>query len=77
VGHNGIASFIEGHRILLFDEGKFINAHMKRGQVGHEDVMQGVRKSALTEDLLKIDKIYLERNGDISPVKKMNDESWN
>jgi hypothetical protein len=43
---------------------------MKRALVCREDVMQGVRKSALTEDLEKIDKVYMERNGDISAIKK-------
>ncbi|MBS1525541.1 MAG: DUF421 domain-containing protein [Bacteroidetes bacterium] len=70
VRHDRVARFLEGHRILLFHEGKFISEHLRRGQVGREDVMQGVRSSALTEDLSKIDKIYLERNGDISPVMK-------
>ena len=37
---------------------------------GQEDVIQGVRKSALTEDLEKIGKIYIERNGEITAVKK-------
>jgi len=32
--------------------------------------MQGVRKSALTEDMEKIEKVYLERNGEISAIKK-------
>jgi hypothetical protein len=32
--------------------------------------MQGVRKSALTEDMKNIDKVYIERNGEISAIKK-------
>jgi hypothetical protein len=32
--------------------------------------MQGVRESALTEDMGQIEKVYLERNGGISAVKK-------
>jgi uncharacterized membrane protein YcaP (DUF421 family) len=70
VRNDSVGRFLEGHRILLFDEGRFINAHLKRGQVGKEDVMQEVRKSALTEDLSKVDKIYLERNGNISSLLK-------
>jgi uncharacterized membrane protein YcaP (DUF421 family) len=67
VRHDRVARFIEGHRILLFDNGHFKHDQLKRGLVGKEDIMQGVRKSALTEDLSKIDKIYLER---ISPMMK-------
>jgi hypothetical protein len=32
--------------------------------------MQGVRKSALTEKLDGIEKVYIERNGEISAIKK-------
>lgn len=64
------ARIVEGTPILLFQNGKFIPDHLKRGIVGEEDIMQGVRKSALTEDMAKIDKVYLERNGDISPLMK-------
>jgi uncharacterized membrane protein YcaP (DUF421 family) len=39
-------------------------------QVCREDVMQGIRKSALTEDMNKIDHVYIERNGEISAIKK-------
>jgi len=68
-----VGRWVEGNHILVFEDGHFIDAHLKRGLVAQEDVMEGVRKSALTEDMSKIDKVYLERNGDISPVKK--DES--
>jgi uncharacterized membrane protein YcaP (DUF421 family) len=43
---------------------------MKKALVCQEDVMQGVRKSALMEDMSKIDKVYMERNGEISSIKK-------
>lgn len=61
---------IEGHKILLFDNGHFLPDNMKRALVCQEDIMQGVRKSALTEDLERIEKIYMERNGDISAIRK-------
>lgn len=64
------AKWIEGNRILLYSDGHFIDAHLRRGLVDKEDIMQGVRKTAMTEDLSRVDKIYLERNGDISPVMK-------
>jgi uncharacterized membrane protein YcaP (DUF421 family) len=43
---------------------------MKKALVCQEDLMQGVRKSALTEDMAKIEKVYMERNGEISAIKK-------
>lgn len=61
---------IEGQKILLFDKGHFLDENRKKALVCQEDIMQGVRKSALTEDMEKIDKVYMERNGDISAVRK-------
>ncbi|MES2275208.1 MAG: YetF domain-containing protein [Bacteroidota bacterium] len=60
---------VEGDKILLFENGHFIADNLKKALVCQEDVMQGVRKSALTEDMSKIKKVYMERNGDISAIK--------
>jgi len=62
--------FIEGQKFLLFDQNRFQDDEMKKALVCREDLMQGVRKSALTEDMTKIEKVYMERNGDISAIKK-------
>jgi len=62
--------FIEGEKILLFEDGVFLKENMKKALVCQEDLMQGVRKSALTEDMGKIKKVFMERNGEISAIKK-------
>ena len=61
---------MEGDKILLYADGEFIPPNLKKALVCREDIMQGVRKSALTEDLDQIDKVYIERNGEISAIKK-------
>ncbi|MDB4921524.1 DUF421 domain-containing protein [Mucilaginibacter sp.] len=65
-----VSRVMEGDKILLYSNGKFIPANLKKALVCEEDIMQGVRKSALTENLDKIDKVYIERNGEISAIKK-------
>jgi len=65
-----VGRFIEGEKILLFEKGDFLKQNMKRALVCEEDIMQGVRKSALTADMAQIDKVYMERNGDISALRK-------
>jgi uncharacterized membrane protein YcaP (DUF421 family) len=70
VHYNTFASFIEGEKIPLYKSGEFINKDMERALVRKEDIMQGIRKSALTEDMNEIDKVYIERNGEISAVRK-------
>jgi uncharacterized membrane protein YcaP (DUF421 family) len=70
VRYPAFGRLVEGDKIMLFEKGGFIDAHLKRVQVCREDVMQGVRKSALTENMEKIDHVYIERNGEISAIKK-------
>jgi uncharacterized membrane protein YcaP (DUF421 family) len=65
-----LSGLIEGNKILLYENGEFINDNMKRALVCKEDIMQGVRKSAATESIAKIDKIYIERTGEISAIKQ-------
>jgi uncharacterized membrane protein YcaP (DUF421 family) len=70
VHSKGFSQLIEGNKIILFKDGQFIKENLNKGLVCEEDIMQAVRKSALTDDLKEIEKIYIERNGEISTVKK-------
>jgi uncharacterized membrane protein YcaP (DUF421 family) len=70
VNSKAAGRLIEGDKILLFDDGKFIQENVEKGLLCREDIMQGIRKSALTEDMNSIDKVYMERNGEISAIKK-------
>ena len=70
VHHKAFGRFVEGDKIAVFVDGKFVKKHLEKALVCEEDIMQGVRKSALTEDLEHIEKIYMERNGEISAIKK-------
>lgn len=62
--------FIEGDKMVLYENNTFNYERMKDALVCQEDLMQGVRKSALTEDMSSIDKVYMERNGEISAIRK-------
>jgi uncharacterized membrane protein YcaP (DUF421 family) len=68
--HKKMSRLLQGEKILLFEDGNFLTENLGRALVCKEDVMQGVRKSALTEDLEKIKLIYIERNGEITAIKK-------
>ena len=68
--HKRLSRVIQGERILLFKNGTFLTGNMGKALVCEEDVIQGVRKSVQTEDLGQIEKIYIERNGEISVIKK-------
>ena len=70
VRYKAVGRFIEGDRIVLFQDGKFFKQNLNKALVSEEDIMQGVRKSALTEDMNKLEKVYMERNGEISTINK-------
>lgn len=67
------SNVVEGNKIILFENDSFKKSNMSRALVCEEDIKQGVRKSALTEDMSKIEKVYMERNGEISTIKKKQD----
>ncbi len=70
VHHRGFSKLIAGEKILLFNKGSFIEPNMRKTQVCEEDILEELRKKVLTENLDQIDKIYIERNGEINSVKK-------
>jgi len=65
-----LANFIEGDKITLFEKGRFIKENMDRALVSQADVMQGIRRTAVTDKLEQIEAAYLERSGEISAVRK-------
>ena|ERR1700733_13735848 len=71
VHHPAFSRLISGEKILLFKDGDFIKQNMDKGLICREEILQEVRKSALTENPDLIEKIYMERNGEVNSVKKM------
>jgi uncharacterized membrane protein YcaP (DUF421 family) len=64
------SKLVAGEKQLLYEKGNFIEPNMNRALVCKEDILEEVRKKVLTEDLSLIDKIYMERNGEVNSVKK-------
>lgn len=61
---------VDGEKIIVFNNGKFLHTNMSRAQICKEDIMQGIRKSALTDDLNVIRSVYIEYTGEITVVTK-------
>jgi uncharacterized membrane protein YcaP (DUF421 family) len=70
VHHPVFSRLVSGEKILLFKDGDFLKKDMDKALICQEEILQEVRKSALTENLDQIGKIYMERNGEVSSVKK-------
>jgi uncharacterized membrane protein YcaP (DUF421 family) len=70
VKNQNFANLIEGKKMVLFEKGSFIQKNMDKALVCEEDIMQGVRRNVLTGNLDLVQEIYIERNGEISALKK-------
>jgi len=67
-----LGKFAEGEKILLYAQGKFMEIKMKRALICKEEIMQQIRGVLHVEDLEKVDKIFMERDGKISIILKPN-----
>lgn len=65
-----ISKFVDGEKIVLYENGRFDESKMIRALVGKEDIYHAVRKNLHTVSLETIDTIYMERDGEISIVTK-------
>ncbi len=71
------AGWIEGHKILLYADEKFIDKNLIRALVREEDVMHSLRKIIQSENIHIVDRIYMERNGEITVTLKINIKDGN
>ncbi|HEY3369253.1 MAG TPA: YetF domain-containing protein [Prolixibacteraceae bacterium] len=65
-----LKKIIDGDKILLFENGKFIQENLQKALLNEEEVMTGIRESALSEDLSAFDRIFIESSGQITVIKK-------
>lgn len=68
--YNKVGRALQGKKITLFEKGNYLCENMLRGMVCKEDILQGVREKALTDNMDQIKTVYMERDGEISVVKK-------
>lgn len=64
------AKITEGEKILLFSNQQFIKVNMSRAQVTEEDIKQATREAHYTGNMYGIDKVWMERNENITFTQK-------
>jgi len=65
-----IGNIIKGKKRVLYNNDKAIESNMKKVLVSEEDLKQGVRLELNEHDMKHVAEIFIERNGEISVVKK-------
>lgn len=64
---------IKGNEILLMEDGDILWDNMKKKSISRNDLQEAVRAKSGTVDMDKVERAYLERNGDISIITKSDD----
>ncbi|HET7409988.1 MAG TPA: YetF domain-containing protein [Paracoccaceae bacterium] len=66
---NGFGRIIKGHSIRLIRDGRIDEAAMRRARIGEGDLRESLRLQGVAE-IEHVAAAHLERNGDISVVRK-------
>jgi uncharacterized membrane protein YcaP (DUF421 family) len=62
---------IKGEKILIYENGVVNQRNLHRSLMSEKDLFEAVRLKINTESLTDVDKIYCERNGEVSVLKKI------
>lgn len=63
-----LGNFLKGHTNVLVQDGRPDERMMRRHRISHHDLLQEARLLAHVEDVDKIKRATLERNGEISVI---------
>lgn len=61
---------IKGNPVLLYRNGQWLQEAMKNAHITEQDILEAVRIKLSTENLNKVDRVYLERSGELSVIEK-------
>jgi uncharacterized membrane protein YcaP (DUF421 family) len=68
--HPSFSKIIRGEKISLFKNGKENHENMQATLISKEDLMEGIRLQVNSNSFDDINEIFIERNGQISVIKK-------
>ncbi|MGZ3900960.1 MAG: DUF421 domain-containing protein [Bacteroidia bacterium] len=61
---------IKGEIKVLYENGRMNRKNMCRCMISEKDLLESVRRNAAVESLDEVKVVYLERNGEMSVIKK-------
>jgi uncharacterized membrane protein YcaP (DUF421 family) len=65
-----IGWFVKGEKASLYAKGEENKANMKNAHITQKDLLEGVRLKINENSFDEVEEIFIERNGEISIVKK-------
>lgn len=70
---DGFGSWIKGSERLIVKDGEILWEEMHKSNLSEKDLMQNLRLNGNVSDVKNVKEARLERNGDISVIKKEKD----
>jgi uncharacterized membrane protein YcaP (DUF421 family) len=70
VSNSTLSHLLKGKEMSLYKDGKINERNLKRCSISKGDLLQGVRLEGNVTSLDDIEEAYMERNGQISVIKK-------
>jgi uncharacterized membrane protein YcaP (DUF421 family) len=65
-----VGMIVKGYRRSLYKNGEYNMKNMRITSISKDDLMEGVRLEINSDSLDEIKEVYIEKNGQISVVKK-------
>jgi uncharacterized membrane protein YcaP (DUF421 family) len=65
-----IGRWVKGERSSLYSDGQFNRENMKRSRISDKDIRESLRLRLNEESFDQVKEIFLERNGEMSIIKK-------
>ena len=70
VTNDAVSHFLKGKEMSLYRNGKINENNLKKCSISRGDLMEGVRVEGNVRGLNEIEEAFMERNGQISVIKK-------
>ena len=68
--HIWIGMIVKGYRRSLYKNGEYNLKNMRITSISKDDLMEGVRLEINSNNLDEVQEVYIEKNGQVSVVKK-------
>src|ERR1700742_3621064 len=75
VRSNFIGRLTKGEKSVLYADGRPNVANMRKAMVSEKDLLESVRLRLNSDDLGQVKEIIIERNGDISVIRKEREQA--
>lgn len=67
---HGFGALIKGNSERVIEDGKLLSHALRKNDLSERDIYEDLRLNAGTNDLGEVKEAWMERNGDLSVVKK-------